>query len=110
MDASVMNGINLMCGAVAAVQNIKNHVSLARAVMEKSGHVPLTGSGALEFAKKVKAEFSPDDYFFVEMRRERLQQALESDTIILDHTKGDESFGTVGAVVFDAEGNLAAGT
>ncbi|HXU27013.1 MAG TPA: isoaspartyl peptidase/L-asparaginase [Bacteroidia bacterium] len=115
MDASIMNGKDLMAGAVAGVTNIKNPISLARAVMEKSEHVFLAGLGALDFAKKVNAEFENDDYFFVQMRYDQLQKAKESDTMILDHTEdkfenGEKKFGTVGAVAIDLQGNLAAGT
>jgi|ERR1700757_427056 len=115
MDASIMNGKDLTAGAVAGVTNIKNPISLARAVMEKSEHVFLAGLGALDFAKKVNAEFENDDYFFVQMRYDQLQKAKESDTMILDHTEdkfenGEKKFGTVGAVAIDQHGNLAAGT
>lgn len=121
MDASLMNGKDLSAGAVAGVQNIKNPISLARGVMERSEHVFMAGLGAQEFAKKINAEFMSDDYFFVQMRYDQLQQAKESDTMILDHTvdkaSPDESpfgrekkFGTVGCVALDVHGNLAAGT
>jgi beta-aspartyl-peptidase (threonine type) len=111
MDASIMEGRNLTAGAVAGLQNIKNPVSLARMVMERSDHVFLTGSGAIDFARKMNAEFMPSDYFFVQMRFDQLQQARESDTIILDHTVTDEKkFGTVGAVALDVDGNLCAAT
>jgi beta-aspartyl-peptidase (threonine type) len=121
MDASLMNGKDLSAGAVAGVQNIKNPISLARGVMERSEHVFMAGLGAQEFAKKINAEFMADDYFFVQMRYDQLQQAKESDTMILDHTvdkaRPDESpfgrekkFGTVGCVALDVHGNLAAGT
>jgi len=115
MDASIMNGKNLMAGAVAGVTNIKNPISLARAVMEKSEHVFLAGAGAMEFAKKVNAKFENDDYFFVQLRYDQLQKAKETDTMVLDHTEdkfenGEKKFGTVGAVAIDIHGNLAAGT
>jgi beta-aspartyl-peptidase (threonine type) len=115
MDASIMNGKDLTAGAVAGITNIKNPISLARAVMEKSEHVFLAGLGALDFAKKVNAEFENDDYFFVQMRYDQLQKAKESDTMVLDHTEdkfenGKKKFGTVGAVAIDQHGNLAAGT
>ncbi len=115
MDASLMNGSDLKAGAVSGVSNIKNPVSLARAVMENSEHVFLSGAGAMEFARKVNTEFADDAYFFVQMRYEQLQQALKSDSIILDHTQtdhehGEKKFGTVGAVAIDLKGNLAAGT
>jgi L-asparaginase / beta-aspartyl-peptidase len=111
MDASLMNGFDLRAGAVAGIQNIMNPISLARAVMEQSEHVFMAGHGAMEFAKKINAAFMPDDYFFVQMRYDQLQQAKESDSIILDHTVDKEKkFGTVGAVALDVNGNLAAGT
>ncbi len=111
MDASLMNGKDLTAGAVAGVQNIKNPVSLARAVMDKSEHVFMAGLGAQEFAKKVNAEFMPDDYFFVQLRYDQLQQAKQSDIMILDHTVDkDKKFGTVGCVALDLHGNMAAGT
>jgi beta-aspartyl-peptidase (threonine type) len=119
MDASLMNGKNLTAGAVAGVSNIKNPVSLARAVMDKSEHVFLACQGAMEFAKKNHIEFAPDEYFYVQMRYEQWQEALKSDTVILDHTSRTPNpspsgegnkFGTVGAVALDVNGNLAAGT
>jgi L-asparaginase / beta-aspartyl-peptidase len=109
MDASVMEGKTLKAGAVTGIKNIKNPISLAKAVMQQSEHVFLSGSGAMEFAKTVNAPTENDDYFFVQMRYDQLQQAKESDTVILDHTEG-KKFGTVGAVALDIHGDLAAGT
>lgn len=108
MDASIMDGTDLRAGAVAGVQNIKNPISLARAVMEQSEHVFMAGHGATEFAKKTNAEFMPDDYFFVQMRYDQLEQAKKEDKMTLDHT--EKKFGTVGAVARDVHGHLAAGT
>ena len=117
MDASVMNGKDLTAGAVAGVRNIKNPISLARAVMEKSEHVLLAGTGAEAFAKSIGAEFADDAYFFTQQRFDQLQQAKESGTVIMDHTSAtintgtqEKKFGTVGAVALDVHGNLAAGT
>lgn len=112
MDASIMEGKTLMAGAVTGISNLKNPISLARAVMEKSEHVFLSGAGAMEFARQMNLKFEPDEYFFVQQRYDQLQKAIESDTIVLDHTKDDteKKFGTVGAVALDIHGNLAAGT
>jgi L-asparaginase / beta-aspartyl-peptidase len=119
MDASIMEGKNLLAGAVAGVQNIKNPISLARAVMEKSEHVLLSGSGAMAFAESIKSEILPDDYFFVQQRYDQLQEALKSNLVVMDHddkktqndgTNNEKKFGTVGAVALDMYGNLAAGT
>ncbi len=109
MDASIMDGATLMAGAVTGVSNIKNPISLAKAVMQQSEHVFLAGNGAIQFAKKINAQLMADDYFFVQMRYDQLLQAKESDTIILDHTS-EKKFGTVGCVALDVNGNLAAGT
>src|SRR6476659_6128314 len=51
LDASIMDGQTLNAGAVASVRRIKNPISLARLVMEKSQHVLLDCSGAEAFAK-----------------------------------------------------------
>ena len=115
MDASIMEGKALMAGAVAGLSNVKNPISLARTIMEKSEHVFLSGAGAIEFAKANGLQFEPDSYFFVQMRYDQMMQAKESNTISLDHTvdkakDSEKKFGTVGAVALDINGNLAAGT
>lgn len=117
MDASIMDGKNLMAGAVTGVKNVKNPISLAKAVMENSEHVFLSGLGAMEFAEKMKLEFAPDEYFFVQERYDQLLHAKEFDQVVLDHgiIKGNEGTpnskkGTVGAVALDIYGNIAAAT
>lgn len=115
MDASIMNGFDLSAGAVSGVDRVKNPVKLARAVMEKSEHVFLSGSGAMQFAYKIKAELENEEYFYVEMRYQQFQEALKSDGVFLDHNinhneNGEKKFGTVGAVALDINGNLAAAT
>ncbi|MCW3082799.1 MAG: isoaspartyl peptidase [Bacteroidetes bacterium] len=114
MDASIMQGKDLMAGAVTGISNIRNPITLAKTVMQKSEHVFLSGLGAMEFAEKNKLQFEPDEYFFVQMRYDQLLSARESDRIVMDHTdkleNGEKKFGTVGAVALDVHGNLAAGT
>ncbi len=115
MDASIMNGVDLSAGAVAGISNVKNPISLAKGIMQKSEHVFLAGNGAIEFAKLIGSEFEDDAYFFEQMRFDQLQQAKQSDSVFLDHTtdkfeNGEKKFGTVGAVALDIHGNLAAGT
>ena len=104
-----------MAGAVAGVTNIKNPISLAKAVMEKSNHVFLAGAGALSFANEIEAKKESDDYFFEQMRYDQLKEAKKTDSMILDHSEdkfenGEKKFGTVGAVALDMHGNIAAGT
>ncbi len=108
MDAAIMDGATLEAGAVSGVSHVKNPVSLARTIMQKSEHVLLTGAGAEQFAKIQGLEFADDKYFYNETRYKQWQEALKDDRVQLDHT--EKKFGTVGAVALDSHGNLAAAT
>jgi isoaspartyl peptidase/L-asparaginase-like protein (Ntn-hydrolase superfamily) len=50
LDACVMDGTTLACGAVAGLENVRHPAALARRVMEKTPHVLLVGEGARLFA------------------------------------------------------------
>ncbi len=50
LDACVMDGQTLACGAVAALENVRHAAAVARKVMEKTPHVLLVGAGAKQFA------------------------------------------------------------
>lgn len=100
LDAAIMEGSNLKAGAVAGVGNIKNPISAARMVMEKSEHVLMVGKGASLFALQNGAEVVDSSYFFTERSYRALQRALERD----------KKMGTVGCVALDKHGNLAAAT
>jgi len=102
MDAAIMSGKDLSCGSVTGVRKIKNPVSLARAVMEKSKHVFLAGEGAEKFAKEVGFKFVKPKYFLTENRYDKW---LKEKNEIKKKKKG-----TVGAVALDKYGNLAAAT
>jgi beta-aspartyl-peptidase (threonine type) len=108
MDASIMDGKTLKAGAVAGVTTIKNPISAARAVMEKSKHVMLIDGGAEKFAKEQGLEIVDPSYFFTKKRWDELQKVRQKET----EQKPDsaKSHGTVGAVALDSYGNLAAGT
>ncbi|MCB0793136.1 MAG: isoaspartyl peptidase/L-asparaginase [Flavobacteriales bacterium] len=110
MDASVMRGDTLEAGAVASVQNVKNPITLARRVMEKSPHVLISGLGAFEFAHQEKITLEDDQYFFDQFRYDQWQRTKGTDVYQLDHSDDDRKFGTVGAVALDREGMLAAAT
>ncbi len=109
MDACIMDGHNLKAGAVAFVKNIKNPVSLARKVMERTEHVLLAGDGANQFAEQIGVATEPDEYFFTEHRWLQLQEAIVEGRIQLDHAT-TKPIGTVGAVACDKNGYLAAAT
>ncbi|MBT2564649.1 isoaspartyl peptidase/L-asparaginase [Pedobacter sp. ISL-68] len=122
LDAAIMDGKTLMAGSVAGVTTIKNPISAARAVMEKSEHVMMVGAGADQFAKEVGLEIVDPKYFWTKERWDGLQQAIKEDSTkaVLDHgskkselfgiKNHDYKFGTVGCVALDKAGNLAAGT
>jgi len=122
LDAAIMDGKNLMAGSVAGVTTIKNPISAARAVMEKSEHVMLIGDGAGQFAKEAGLEIVDPKYFWTQERWDGLQKAIKQDSLkaVLDHgskkssllgtENHDYKFGTVGCVALDKKGDLAAGT
>jgi beta-aspartyl-peptidase (threonine type) len=119
MDAAIMDGRTLEAGAVAGVRRVRNPVRLARAVMEKSPHVFLSGEGAEEFASLHGIATEPDAYFFSQFRYDQWLSIRDSDDYALDHSsrnvedkviEGDKKMGTVGAVACDKYGNLAAST
>lgn len=112
LDASIMDGRNLEAGAVAGVKTIKNPILAARAVMEQSPHVMLSGTGAEEFAVLTGLEIVDPSYFYTERRYKSLQRAIEIEKEGSGRINDleDNKFGTVGVVALDAEGNLAAGT
>lgn len=114
LDASIMRGEDLGCGAVAGVTRVKNPISLARNVMENSEHVFLSREGAEEFAEQMGVGLVDSSYFRTESRWKSLQKALKleegSSFLSEDEALIDEKFGTVGAVALDKNGHLAAAT
>jgi len=111
MDASLMRGDNRDAGAVAGVWNVRNPILLARAVMEHSEHVLLSGSGAEAFAREQGLNFEPDEYFYDAFRYAQYQEAQAAGRVQLDHSAaGDRKFSTVGAVALDSQGHICAAT
>jgi beta-aspartyl-peptidase (threonine type) len=111
LDAAIMDGVTLRAGAVAGVHRVKNPVLLARAVMEKSPHVFMTGDGAEAFARTVGIELVDPKYFRTEERWQQLQDALKAEKNKQASALGRMlHYGTVGAVALDQAGRLAAAT
>ena len=98
MDASIMEGDHLRCGAVAAVSRLANPVALARRVLEDGRHVLLVGEGAHAFARAVGIPECDPALLVTDRQRQRLA------------THGDGDRGTVGAVALDRHGTVAAAT
>ena len=112
LDASFMDGKTQRAGAVGGITNVRNPILAARAVMEQSKHVLLTGKGAEEFAEEVGLELVDPDYFYTERRWKAMERAKakEKATGMIQTPQDDNKFGTVGAAALDKNGNLAAGT
>ena len=117
LDAAVMDGKSLDCGAIAGVIRIKNPIQLAKMVLDSSKYVLLAGEGAEKFAQDNGVGFVDPSYFYTELRWNQLQEALEEKDMKLDHSglreedpDAEKKFGTVGCVALDVYGNIAAGT
>lgn len=118
LDASIMDGRTKAAGAVAGVTVIKNPITAARAVMEKSKHVLLVGRGAEIFATKQGLDIVDPAYFWTEHRWQAIQEIWKQDAEQKAQPQGSVApwkskhieYGTVGAVALDQAGNLAAGT
>jgi L-asparaginase / beta-aspartyl-peptidase len=108
LDAAIMDGRSLKAGAVCGVTHIRNPIELARAVMEQSEYVMLSGEGAEEFALSRGFALVPRSYFHTPERWRQLERVRCGDTglsaLTISHV------GTVGAVALDSDGRLAAAT
>ncbi|GAA4801253.1 isoaspartyl peptidase/L-asparaginase [Litoribaculum gwangyangense] len=119
LDASIMDGKTLNAGASAGTTTVRNPINLARAIMEKSPHVMLSGKGAETFAEEQGLVIVEPSYFSTENRLKSLIKIKNSEKTELNHNNKlafydpeikDSKFGTVGCVALDKNGDLAAGT
>lgn len=126
LDAAIMDGASLKAGAVAGITGTRNPITLARAVMEKSPHVMLIGAGAERFGRQAGVEQADPSWFFTERRWQSLKKTLTERGLPLPPRPAgvrpepasaaagpafeDRKFGTVGVVVLDRGGHVAAGT
>ncbi|MEH6379051.1 isoaspartyl peptidase/L-asparaginase, partial [Streptomyces sp. KLMMK] len=130
LDASVMRGSDLAAGAVAGVRHVRNPVSAARLVMERTPHVLLTGEGADGFAVRNGLPAVTQDYYWTQARWDSLMKAKERSRggtsssasgktaggrtaegkAFGAEAVGESAMGTVGAVALDRKHDLAAAT
>ena len=107
MDAAVMCGRTGRAGAVAAITTVRHPVALARAVMDATGDVMVVSDGAERLAGELGLETMDPRWFVTERQLRRLRRSQEG---VAHEDPGDTPIGTVGAVVLDDEGALAAAT
>lgn len=115
LDTSIMDGATGKAGAAAGLHRVRNPITLARVIMDKSNHVMMVGDGAEKFAKEQGIALVDPSYFRTEKRWKALQKALQEEQAAQASNTplvlpGKAYFGTVGALALDARGNLAAGT
>jgi L-asparaginase / beta-aspartyl-peptidase len=102
VDASIMEGDRLQCGAVAALTRIANPITVARRVLEARRHILLVGDGAFAFARSVGiSECDPASLVTDRQRKRHAELALKPVA---------PGGGTVGAVALDRSGTIAAAT
>jgi beta-aspartyl-peptidase (threonine type) len=108
LDAAIMDGATRNAGAITGVTRTRNPVSLARAVMERSDHVLLSGAGADAFSVAEGLEQADPEWFALAERRRQLDELKAAG----DDASFDSGmkYGTVGAVATDADGHVAAAT
>jgi L-asparaginase / beta-aspartyl-peptidase len=128
LDAAIMIGPGLKAGSVAGMTTTRHPISAARAVMEKTRHVFLAGEGADAFAREQNLEQVPNSFFITAKRWDLLEAVLREQGLPLpprpagltnlppvqtrpEAALSDEArFGTIGIVVRDMKGVIAAGT
>ena len=106
LDAAIMDGATRQAGSVTGVATVRNPVRLARAVLEASPHVMLSGMGAEQFARERGIESADDGWLILPERRDQLAELLASGSGF----DAEMKYGTVGAVARDANGHVAAAT
>lgn len=101
LDASIMDE-KQQCGSVAFLQHIKNPISVARLVMEKTKHVMLVGDGALQFA--IQHGFSKQNLLTENTLKAWKKMGGSDDAESLINI---ENHDTIGMLVMDGKGDLS---
>ncbi|KAA9009346.1 isoaspartyl peptidase/L-asparaginase family protein [Histidinibacterium aquaticum] len=110
MDAAIMDGRDRSAGAVAGIMGPRHPILAARAVMETTDHVLMSGEGALSVAREAGLAFEEESYFFTQERWDALQRTLEMERAGVLDDDPSRRHGTVGAVARDRNGHVAAAT
>lgn len=102
LDASIMDEQG-RCGSVACLERIKNPISVARAVMDKTPHAMLVGEGAQKFAV--------DNGFKLESKKLNPEsERLWKEWLVKSDYKpiiNFENHDTIGMLAIDSNGNIS---
>ena len=111
LDACMMDGATLRAGGVGCVEHIRNPIRAAKKILTESPHVYFVGTGAERFAQEHGIELCSNDDLVIPREVERWRDAKQQGYLQMPDEFGPmRSHDTVGAVAFDREGNIAAGT
>ncbi|CAD7698821.1 unnamed protein product [Ostreobium quekettii] len=110
MEAAVVEGWNRDSGAACGLRSVRHAVELAEIVRVTTPHTLIGFDDAEELAKGKGLEVRAPEWFVVEARVEQQRRAAERGLVVVDRDEaaGREGMGTVGAVVRDGEGRVAA--
>jgi isoaspartyl peptidase/L-asparaginase-like protein (Ntn-hydrolase superfamily) len=112
LDACVMDGKTLACGAVAGLENIRHPAALARRVMEKTPHVLLVGEGARWFAMQegfpLEVLSTPESLAEWEKRRQRQPRPAVPAKQPAPASNLEDGHDTVTVLARDRNGDLGA--
>ncbi|MBI5021521.1 MAG: isoaspartyl peptidase/L-asparaginase [Ignavibacteriales bacterium] len=112
LDASIMDGKTIRCGAVAAVHHIRNPITVARKIMDESEHILLVGNGAEQYAKEHGIAICESAELVTKRERDRWESLRTKKEFKTKDTfqKLKISSDTVGVVALDQFGNICTGT
>jgi len=105
LDAAIMDGARHRAGSVCSLHSIKNPISVARQVLEKTRHTTLAGEGAFRFA--LKMGFQPEQLLTPESLKKWLE--WKSDPKGKRYWLSPEDHDTIGMVATDGKGHVVSG-
>ena len=106
LDAAIMDGTRHRSGAVCSLHSIKNPISVARRVMERTIHTTLAGEGAFRFA--LQCGFKPEQLLTTESLKKWHEWKADAKrkSYWLNPPAGHD---TIGMVATDGKGHVVSG-